>query len=303
MVNGSFMSRVNTVGVPGGKMGLAMQLIFTPFIWRMMARRQRAFGGRLGGAFEGKRYGEPGEMLRALIWDVDGTVAETERDGHCVAFNLAFEEAGLPVRWSPDYYGPLLHVAGGRDRILHDMAQWRDAPATPAERAALARALHLRKNALYVERVAAGALSPRPGVLRLMDEAGAAGVKLALATTTSTSNVKALFHNFFGDDWRDRFAAVVCAEDAPQLKPDPQVYLQVLQALGLEPGACFALEDTPNGLKAAQAAGIACGITRSAFFVHDRYPGAAWVQADLDTPRPMTLDRIRESLSVKIATP
>ena len=239
-------------------------------------------------------------MLRALIWDVDGTIAETERDGHCVAFNLAFEEAGLAWRWSPDYYGPLLHVAGGRDRILHDMVQRADAPATTAEREALARALHLRKNVLYAERVAAGALSPRPGVLRLMDEAAAAGVKLGIATTTSTSNVQALFNSFFGDGWRQRFAAVVCAEDAPQLKPYPQVYLRALQGLGVAASEAFALEDTPNGLLAAQAAGIACGITRSAFFVHDRYPGATWVRPDLDTPTAMTLDGIRESLSVNI---
>ena len=239
-------------------------------------------------------------MLKALIWDVDGTIAETERDGHCVAFNQAFEEAGLSWRWSPVYYGPLLHVAGGRDRILHDMRQRPDAPADTAEREALARALHLRKNAIYAERVAAGALSPRPGVLRLMEEAEAAGLKLAIATTTSTSNVDALFTSFFGAAWRGRFAAVVCAEDAPQLKPHPQVYERALQALGLDAGECFALEDTPNGLKSARAAGIACGITRSAFFLHESYPGAAWVQADLDTPQPMTLARIRESLSVNI---
>jgi beta-phosphoglucomutase-like phosphatase (HAD superfamily) len=123
---------------------------------------------------------------------------------------------------------------------------------------------------------------------------------MALATTTSTSNVQALFTSFFGSDWRQRFAAVVCAEDAPQLKPDPQVYLRALQGLGVDASAAFALEDTPNGLLAAQAAGIACGITRSAFFLHERYPGAAWVRPDLDTPTPMTLDAIRNSLSVKI---
>jgi HAD superfamily hydrolase (TIGR01509 family) len=242
-------------------------------------------------------------MLKALIWDVDGTIAETERDGHCVAFNLTFEEAGLPWRWSPDYYGPLLHITGGRQRILHDRAQRPEAPAGAAEREALARTLHLRKNAIYAELVAAGAITPRPGVLRLMDEAAAAGVALALATTTSTSNVQALFTSIFGSDWRQRFAAVVCAEDAPLLKPDPQVYLRALQGLGVDARDAFALEDTPNGLLAAQAAGIACGITRSAFFVHERYPGAAWVRPDLDTPTPMTLDMIRESLSVNIAAP
>jgi HAD superfamily hydrolase (TIGR01509 family) len=240
-------------------------------------------------------------MLKALIWDVDGTIAETERDGHCVAFNQAFEEAGLAWRWSPAYYGPLLHVSGGRDRILHDMRHRPDAPADPAEREALARALHLRKNAIYAERVENGAISPRPGVLRLMDEAAAAGVRLAIATTTSTSNVAALLRSFLGEDWRQRFAAVVCAEDAPQLKPSPQVYERALQALGLDAAVCFALEDTPNGLKAALAAGIACGITRSAYFLHERYPGAAWIQPDLDTPRPMTLERIGACLSVNMA--
>jgi HAD superfamily hydrolase (TIGR01509 family) len=242
-------------------------------------------------------------MLKALIWDVDGTIAETERDGHCVAFNLAFEEAGLPWRWSPEYYGPLLHITGGRQRILHDMTQRADAPAGAAERDALARALHLRKNVIYAERVAAGALSPRPGVLRLMEEAATAGVQMGIATTTSTSNVQALFTSFFGSEWRQRFASVVCAEDAPQLKPHPQVYLRALRALGVDASAAFALEDTPNGLLAAQAAGIACGITRSAFFMHESYPGAAWVRPDLDTPTPMTLETIRESLSVKIAAP
>ena len=228
-------------------------------------------------------------MLQALIWDVDGTIAETERDGHLAAFNAAFEEAGLPWRWSAPYYGPLLHVTGGRERILHDMAQRPDAPRDMAGRVALARALHLRKNTLYAERVAQGAITPRPGVLRLMAEADAAGVRQAVATTTSASNVEALFTSLFGDRWRGRFAAVVCAEDAPLLKPDPQVYLRTLQALGVAARDTFAIEDTPNGLRAAQAAGIACGVTRSAFFVHERYPGAAWVRPDLETPQPLTL--------------
>jgi HAD superfamily hydrolase (TIGR01509 family) len=240
-------------------------------------------------------------VLRALIWDVDGTIAETERDGHRVAFNGAFEEAGLPWRWSPEAYGPLLQVTGGRQRILHDMAQRSEAPTEPVEREALARRLHARKNELYAERVAAGLLSPRPGVLRLMDEAQQQGVLLAVATTTSTSNVQALFASLFGPDWRARFAAVVCAEDAPQLKPNPQVYQVALQRLGIQADEALALEDSPNGLLAARAAGLACGITRSAYFMHASYPGAAWVQADLDTPQRMTLDHIRDGLSVNIA--
>ncbi len=243
------------------------------------------------------------KALKALIWDVDGTIAETERDGHLVAFNLAFEAMDLPWRWSVDDYGPLLRVTGGRERLLHDMAQRADAPAGLPERVALARELHLRKNAIYAALVAQHAIHPRPGVLRLMDEADAAGLRMAIATTTSASNVVALFTSFFGPAWRDRFASVVCADAAPQLKPDPQVYLRALQGLAVDADEAFALEDTPNGLQAARAAGIACGITRSAFFVHDRYPDAAWVRPDLDTPTRMTLDAIRESLSVNIAIP
>jgi HAD superfamily hydrolase (TIGR01509 family) len=240
-------------------------------------------------------------MLKALIWDVDGTIAETERDGHRVAFNGAFEEAGLPWRWSAEGYGALLQVTGGRQRILHDMDSRADAPVDPTERDALARRLHARKNVLYAERVAAGLLSPRPGVLRLMEEAQAAGVLLGVATTTSTSNVQALFTSLFGSEWPGLFAAVVCAEDAPQLKPHPQVYQLALQRLGIAAHEAFALEDSPNGLAAARAAGIACGITRGAYFLHASYPGAAWVQADLDTPHCMTLARIQDGLSANIA--
>ena len=136
-----------------------------------------------------------------------------------------------------------------------------------------------------------------------MPEADAAALRMAIATSTSTSHLQALFTSFFGPNWRQRFAAVVCAEDAPQLKTHPQVYLRALQALGVDASEAFALQDTPNGLLAARAAGLACGITRSAFFVHDRYPGAAWVRPDLDTPTWMTLDTLRESLSVNIAPP
>src|SRR5262249_30992666 len=82
--------------------------------------------------------------LRALIWDVDGTLAETERDGHRVAFNDAFAAANLPWRWSVERYGELLAISGGYERLLHDIAQRNDAPRAAAEREALARELHRR---------------------------------------------------------------------------------------------------------------------------------------------------------------
>ncbi len=239
--------------------------------------------------------------LKALIWDVDGTVAETERDGHRVAFNAAFEALGLPWRWDVVHYGRLLEVTGGRERLLHDMATRADAPATAAERDALARELHGRKNLAYAEIVARGGINARPGVLRLMDECRAAGVMLAVATTTSRSNVVALFESLLGMGWGRRFDAVVCAEDAPLKKPHPQAYQLVLQRLRIQPHEAYALEDSPNGLQAARAAGIACGITRSAYFADGNFEGAAWVREHLDEAPAMTLARLQQAKAGTIA--
>ncbi len=231
--------------------------------------------------------------LRALIWDVDGTVAETERDGHRVAFNLAFEAFGVAWRWDVETYGALLHVTGGRERLLYGMEARADAPTTAEARELLAQQLHRRKNEIYAQRVATGGLDARPGVRRLMDECTREGVAMAIATTTSRSNVDALFASLFGGHWQQRFAAVVCAEDAPAKKPDPLAYRIALQRLGVAPGDAFALEDSPNGLRSALAAGIRCGITRSTYFADARFDGAAWVRDDLDQPTPLRLAQIQ----------
>jgi HAD superfamily hydrolase (TIGR01509 family) len=241
-------------------------------------------------------------MLRALIWDVDGTIAETEAQGHRIAFNQAFEAHGLPWRWDLATYGRLLDVTGGRERLLAFMQGRHDVPAAAQAREALARALHQAKNGAYAELVARGGIAGRPGVRRLMDACRREGILLAVATTTSTSNVEALFGSLFGQAWRERFAAVVCAEDAPIKKPDPQAYRLALQRLGVAPHEAFAIEDSPNGLAAARAAGIPCGITRSAYFADAVFDGAAWVRDDLDKPAPMTLNLLRSELSVKIGS-
>lgn len=237
---------------------------------------------------------------RALIWDVDGTIAETERDGHRAAFNAAFEQMGLPWRWDVALYGHLLQVTGGRERLLHDMAGRPDAPAGE-ERNALARELHRRKNAIYQDLVNARGIPARPGVLRLMRECTEAGVMMAVATTTSRGNVAALMEGLLGSGWGRRFEAVLCAEDAPMKKPHPQVYELALQRLAVAPQQAFALEDSPNGLKAARAAGIACGITRSAYFEDAVFEGAAWVRGHLDEDPTMTLSRLMSESAGTIA--
>jgi HAD superfamily hydrolase (TIGR01509 family) len=204
--------------------------------------------------------------LNALIWDVDGTLAETERDGHRVAFNEAFATLGLPWRWDVARYGELLGVTGGRERLLHDMASRPDAPADSAECDALARRLHAVKNEAYARIVADGRIALRPGVRELMDECAAAGVTMAIATTTSRSNVEALLGTQLGAAWRERFACVLCAEDAPRKKPDPQVYDLVLRRLAMSGDDVLAIEDSPAGVRACAGAGVPVVVTRSVYF-------------------------------------
>ncbi len=204
--------------------------------------------------------------MKALIWDVDGTLAETERDGHRVAFNEAFEALGVPWRWSEARYGELLRVTGGYERLLHDMGAQRAAPAAPAEREALARELHAVKNRRYAEAVAQGGIPLRPGVIALMDDCSAAGLPMAIATTTGRANVEALLAAQLGAQWASRFACVLGAEDAPQKKPDPQVYLMALERLGLAGPEVVAIEDSSPGLRACAAAAVPVVVTRSIYF-------------------------------------
>lgn len=221
-------------------------------------------------------------MLRAVIWDVDGTIAETERDGHRVAFNRAFAELDLPWHWDVPTYGRLLRVTGGRERLLAWMDTAPSAPPHGMARERLATTVHQHKARHYHELAGQGVIAARPGVIRLIDELAQAGIGLAVATTTGRGNVDALFPHLLGAQWRDRFSAVVCAEDAARKKPDPQVYQVALARLNLGDDEALAIEDSPAGLHAALAAGVRCLVTRGSYFADDDFSGAAHVCADLD---------------------
>jgi HAD superfamily hydrolase (TIGR01509 family) len=207
------------------------------------------------------------KRLRAVLWDVDGTLAETERDGHRVAFNLAFEEAGLPWRWDEARYGELLRVAGGRERLLADMETRRDAPADAAEL--------VRQDKLHL----------RPGVRALMDECEEQGVAMAITTTTSRSNLDALLSANLGRGWSKRFAAVVCGEDVSRKKPDPEVFNKALERLAVAPAAAIAIEDSPDGAAAARAAGVPVMVTRSFYFADAPIDAAVAIGPGLHTRR------------------
>ena len=222
-------------------------------------------------------------VLRAVIWDVDGTLAETERDGHRVAFNRAFDELRLPWRWDIPTYGRLLRVTGGRERLLAWMGERVEAPPGDVERMQLAAQIHRLKGRHYQQLVAQGVVTARPGVVRLVHECADVGIAMAIATTTGRANVDALFPHLFGEEWRKLFQAVICAEDAPNKKPDPQVYELALRALGCNAAEALAVEDSIAGLHAARSAGIVCLITRSIYFADAQFHDASAVVESLDS--------------------
>jgi HAD superfamily hydrolase (TIGR01509 family) len=205
-------------------------------------------------------------VIKAVLWDVDGTLAETERDGHRVAFNQAFAVADVPWRWSEQRYGELLTVTGGLERLLYDMQFQTRAPADPEERQALAARLHQLKNEAYVRIVGSGALPLREGVGALMEDCERAGVRMGIVTTTGRANVDGLLRIQLGQNWEAKFAVVVAADAAPKRKPDPQAYLLALAALRLQPREALAIEDSPAGIAAAHGAGLPVIVTRSYYF-------------------------------------
>lgn len=226
-------------------------------------------------------------MLHALIWDVDGTLAETERDGHREAFNEAMREHGVARRWSVTQYGELLSVSGGLERLLADMkneagnGQW-PGSLDEAARLRLAQSIHGRKSEIYRGLLAKGGIAIRPGVMRLMQACHEAGLVQAITSPSGRNNVDALLRRMFDSNWPDRFGAVVCGEDAPRKKPSPEIYQEALTRLQCSSQDVLVIEDSPNGLAAAQAAGLFTIVTPSAYFKQTDFETAPLICDDLD---------------------
>jgi beta-phosphoglucomutase-like phosphatase (HAD superfamily) len=218
--------------------------------------------------------------LKALIFDVDGTLAETEEHGHRVAFNQAFAEAGIAWHWDRETYGRLLAVAGGRERIVHWCRQVDPAQAASPGFDAEARRLHGLKTRHYLARVDQGLVVLRPGVARLIQEARRSGVLLAIATTTTEINVRRLLEVTLGESAWDSFAAIGTADTVADKKPAPDIYQWVLARLGLAADEAVAIEDSAIGARAAVVAGIPTLVTRSTYTADDILPDG--VIADLD---------------------
>ncbi|NKN32274.1 HAD-IA family hydrolase [Marichromatium bheemlicum] len=194
--------------------------------------------------------------FEAIICDVDGTLADTERDGHRCAFNAAFAAAGLDWHWDVETYGRLLAVTGGRERVAAFIAEYRPALPPGCEVGVLAERLHRAKSRHYAALLAAGTIGLRPGVLRLLRAARTAGIRLAIATTSSPENVQALLAHAGEPGLADWFEVIAAGDMVAHKKPAPDVYRLVLERLGLGPERCVVLEDSAPGLQAARAAGL-----------------------------------------------
>lgn len=207
-----------------------------------------------------------------MLLDVDGTLVDSERDGHRVAFNLAFEEFGLPYRWDPEVYGELLLITGGQRRLASYLErQGEDEPA----RTDLAKRLHLRKTELFQALIEDGQIQPRPGVGEFLDELAAEGLRISVATTGRRAWVAPLLERLFG---LDRFEVVLTGDEVSVLKPDPGVYLQALEDMQVAPGPdVIAIEDSRNGLLAAKGAGLSCVVVVNDYTREQDFAGSELV--------------------------
>jgi HAD superfamily hydrolase (TIGR01509 family) len=221
--------------------------------------------------------------LEALIFDVDGTLADTE-ETHRQAFNAAFIQFELWWDWSPQKYAELLAISGGKERIEHYIGTL-GLPAAECRRLkALVPAIHQTKTRLFTELIADGRAPLRPGVARLIGEAQGAGVRVAIASTTTGANVEALISAHLGRDAYRRFAVIACGDQVQSKKPAPDIYQLVLGTLGLPAVACVAFEDSQNGVRAAKAAGLYTVVTPTLWTAAQDFAGADLLLPSLGDP-------------------
>ncbi len=222
--------------------------------------------------------------LQALIFDCDGTLAETE-EAHREAFNRVFAENGLDWHWSVETYGELLQTTGGKERMRRFIRQYNpDRAQYFIDNDHLVPKMHVRKTAIYMDLVKTGEVPLRPGIERLINEAREQGVRLAIATTTNIEPLTALFEGTLGKEALNWFDSVVAGDMVKNKKPASDVYDRVLQEMDLQGPQCLAIEDTTNGIVSARAANIPVLVTVSEYSAGQDFSGAIVAINNLDEP-------------------
>lgn len=218
--------------------------------------------------------------MKALIFDCDGVLADTERDGHRVAFNRAFIRRGYCFQWDEALYGQLLKISGGKERMRYyfDHYGW---PPDGAERDALIAELHKSKTEIFIKILESGQIPLRSGVMRIVDQAIAGRIPLAVCSTSNEKTVNLLMDKLLGPQRRKAFAAVLAGDMVKKKKPDPEIYLLAAEKLALEPAHGVVIEDSRNGLLAAKAAGMKCVITKNGYTESEDFSEADLVVAEL----------------------
>jgi HAD superfamily hydrolase (TIGR01509 family) len=226
--------------------------------------------------------------VKTLIFDCDGVLADTERDGHRVAFNQTFREFGLPVEWSEAEYAVKLQIAGGKERMASlltpEFVRANGLPEDADGQTALLAQWHKRKTAIYTEMVAAGQLPTRPGIHRIIAEAQDAGWTMGVASTSAEPSVRAILERAAGPDRAARFDLVLAGDVVEHKKPAPDIYLLALERLGVTAAETLVIEDSRNGLLAANAAGLRCVMTVNGYTEEEDNSEAILVVSSLGDP-------------------
>jgi HAD superfamily hydrolase (TIGR01509 family) len=240
------------------------------------------------------------KQLQALIFDCDGVLVDTERDGHRVAFNQAFAKKGLNIEWDVNLYGKLLEVAGGKERMRHyfNTNQW---PDNVIDKDAFIKEMHKLKTECFMQIIESRQLSLRPGVARLVDEAIADNIILAVCSTSNVRAVTLVVECLLGQERKSHFAAIFAGDVVSKKKPDPEIYNLAAHKLNLDPGQCVVVEDSRNGFLAAQAAGMNCIVTTNGYTEHEDFSGADLIVSELGDPPniQVTLEDLKNILASK----
>ncbi|HUT63926.1 MAG TPA: HAD-IA family hydrolase [Anaerolineae bacterium] len=234
-------------------------------------------------------------MLEAIIFDCDGVLVDTERDGHRVAFNRAFAKKGFNFEWDIDLYRELLKVAGGKERMVHffNMRGW---PSDESGKDSFIKEMHKLKTDLYMQIIESGELPLRPGVARLVDEAIAEGISLAVCSTSNERAVNLIVDKLLGSGRKAHFRVILAGDIVSKKKPDPEIYKLALKRLTLKPYECCVVEDSRNGLLAAKAAGMHCIVTTNGYTEDEDFTEADLVVSELGDPPhvQVTIDTLKE---------
>jgi HAD superfamily hydrolase (TIGR01509 family) len=250
--------------------------------------------------YKSTRLNENNQDLEAILWDMDGVLADTERDGHRPAFNQAFIEYNLDATWDVDRYGKLLEIGGGKERMT---AYWNEIgwPETiPTEQQQdIVKTLHLRKTDIFMEMINQGTIPLRPGVLRIIDDAIAANIKLAVCSTSNVLAVTNLVRTLIGPERAKQFT-IFAGDMVKKKKPAPDVYNMAVQEMELDKSRCVIVEDSHIGLGAAKAAGIACIVTKSYYTANEDFTGASMIVDELgdDPITGVTLETLAKILTI-----